>query len=63
MKKVVIDQSGCIGCGNCVAISPDVFQMNDEDLAEVYAQPNDINDEVLEAVDSCPTEVISIEEE
>lgn len=60
--KVVIDQDGCIGCGLCVNTCPEVFEMNDDNIAEVYKQPTEVTDEVQEAVDGCPVQVISIED-
>lgn len=60
--KAYIDE-GCIGCGQCEEVCPEVFRMNDEGLAEVYA---DLTKELLstakEAEDDCPVEVIRIEE-
>lgn len=62
MKKVLIDQDGCIGCESCVSICPDVFEMNEENIAEVYNQPEEITQEVIDAIEECPTMVISLEE-
>ena len=60
--KAVVDQSGCIGCGLCADTCPEVFRMNDESLAEVYA---DVTDAALEtaqeARDNCPVSVITLE--
>lgn len=61
--KAYIDRSGCIGCGLCAEIFPDVFRMGDDGLAEVYAQPNDGSaDAAEEARINCPVSVISIED-
>ena len=35
--KATIDRTGCIGCGLCPDICPEVFQMADDGLAEVIA--------------------------
>ena len=55
-----IDKDKCIGCGQCVSICEDVFNFNDEGLAEVIETP--IKEEYLEdatnAKESCPTEAI-----
>lgn len=60
--KATIDRDGCIGCGMCADICPDVFRMDDEDKAEVYA---DVTDDTLadavNAVESCPVSVIEME--
>lgn len=60
--KVSIDREGCISCGLCESICPDVFRMADDGLAEVYAEPTADNEEsVQEAADSCPSSVIIVE--
>ena len=62
--KAIIDREACIGCGLCVAMSSEVFELDDEDIAVVIADPvpEDASDDTKEAADSCPTEAISIEE-
>ncbi len=60
--KVVIDQSACIGCGLCESTCPEVFRMNDDNLAEVHAQPAEVTDSLQEAVDGCPVGAITVEE-
>ena len=35
-KNVYVDQEICISCGLCVETAPEVFRMNDDNLAEVY---------------------------
>ena len=37
--KVTIDESLCTGCGVCADDLPDVFEMNDEDMAIVKVDP------------------------
>jgi len=35
-KKVHIDEEGCIGCGSCEEICPEVFKLDEEtDIASV----------------------------
>lgn len=59
--KVAVDQDTCIGCGSCVSICPDVFQLNDEGFSNVIAQPDESNEaSAREAADSCPVDAISI---
>ncbi len=62
--KVTVDQENCIGCGVCSEMSPDIFELNDEDLAQVTVEQIDANHEepCREAARECPVEAIIIEE-
>lgn len=61
--KAIVDRDGCTGCGVCEDICPDVFRMDDDGLAEAYGDVTEDNlDEAKDAADSCPVEVITIEE-
>jgi len=64
MAKVKLDQSKCIGCGACVAISGSAnggnFDFDDNGLSKVVNE--EVTESTQEAIDSCPVEAISIEE-
>lgn len=57
IKKVWIDE-GCIACGLCEEICPEVFEL--KDLATVIEGVNyaDYEEQIKEASESCPVEVI-----
>jgi ferredoxin len=61
--KALIERNGCIGCGLCADTCPTVFRMDDEGLAEVYVDsvPSDAEASAIEAADSCPVSVITVE--
>ena len=40
MAKITVNES-CIGCGTCVGVAPDVFEMNDEGLSSVIGDDVD----------------------
>lgn len=61
--KVKVNRDACIGCGACAAICPDVFELDDEGLSVVKEDSikEELNDDVQDAVDSCPTGAITNE--
>lgn len=58
--NLVVDQEKCIGCGACVAISPENFDFNDEGLSKVISK--EITDTTRDAVEACPVYAIEITE-
>ena len=67
--KIRIDKTKCFGCGSCVALMPEIFEI---DLTDGLAKVNDkykeldiTDEEVLNkiktAIDSCPNGAISLE--
>jgi ferredoxin len=62
-KTVYIDETECIGCGSCVEICPEVFQMQEgEEKAEVIKPEGGPEDLIQEAMDTCPVSCIHWEE-
>lgn len=62
-RSVYIDEDECIGCGSCVEICPEVFEMDsDTDKAVVIKSEGGPEDEIQEAIDTCPVECIHWEE-
>ncbi len=65
--KVSIDKETCIGCGSCVAICPDCFEMGEDNKAVLKDGGNtcdcgDNCDCLKEAEEICPVDAIKIEE-
>ncbi|OGG96454.1 MAG: ferredoxin [Candidatus Lambdaproteobacteria bacterium RIFOXYD12_FULL_49_8] len=58
-KELHIEQDECTSCVQCTDNLPQVFRMNDEDLAEVHNQDGATKEEIQEEIDSCPAECIS----
>jgi ferredoxin len=62
-KTVVIDTEECIGCGSCVEICPEVFQLDEgEEKAKVIKPEGGPADLIQEAIDTCPVSCIHWEE-
>lgn len=58
--KVHVDPDLCISCGACVDICPDVFNWNEDGIAQEQVEevPEEFEDLAREAVESCPTDAI-----
>jgi len=54
---IKVDKKKCVGCGACVSICPQVFELGKDGKAQVKAQKKIPC--VKEAIDSCPVEAIS----
>lgn len=64
MKIPVINYDECIGCGSCVEICPEVFEMrDDEGKAYVIAEDKCDSCDCEEAAGVCPVEAITFEGE
>jgi ferredoxin len=60
---IQIDYDLCAGFGDCVEVAPDVFQLNDENLA-VILDPDAADLETLTAAaESCPVSAILLFDE
>lgn len=62
---IEIDRNKCISVGNCVAITPDIFDLDEEQIA-IMKDPNTplISDDetILMSARSCPTQAIIIKD-
>jgi len=63
--KVVVDFDLCQSNALCMGIAPEVFEVRDDGFLYVLDEhpPAALRDKVEEAVRSCPTQAISIEED
>ena len=62
MKKLIVDENVCMGCGMCAASDPEHFTINDNGLSEVISQDNLDSDTLKSIVDSCPVSAIKLAE-
>ena len=61
--RVRVDRDLCIGVGNCVAIAPTVFKLDEENKAVVLEPASVDDDALLEAAESCPVQAIILEDD
>lgn len=63
--KVVVDFDVCASNAVCMGILPEVFEVRDDGFLYVLDEhpPESMREKLREAVNSCPTGAISIEED
>ena len=70
--KIIHDRKGCIGCGACAAVCPASWEMGDDGKSNLKGAKQEGDNFVLEAPEkgcnmsaaqSCPVNVIHVEEE
>jgi ferredoxin len=69
-KFTWVEKDTCIACGACGATAPDIYDYDDEGLAEVILDgdnnrgiteiPDNLLDDLQDASDGCPTDSIKI---
>lgn len=70
--KIIQNQQKCIGCGSCVSLCPQLFQMGDDGKAHIKeAEVKKENSEEKtienslcgkEAAEACPVQAIEVQE-
>lgn len=60
MPTPKVDEDKCIGCGTCVSICPDVFELNEQGKAIVKDPAGCAKCNCQEAVESCPVDAITL---
>lgn len=58
--KLKVDKDICIGCGACQATAPDVFEINEDGLADMLVKeiPEELNEDAIDALEGCPVSAI-----
>ena len=61
--KAIVDAETCIGCDLCAETCPEVFEMNDSNVAVVKVEtvPPQFEDKAREACENCPVDAITLE--
>jgi ferredoxin len=63
--KVHVDEHKCIGAGQCVLKAPRIFDQRDDGIVILLdaTPPPELHAAARQAVDLCPAEAITIEED
>ena len=60
--KISIDTEECIGDGACVDAAPETFALDDDAKAYILENSTDDRAKILEAAETCPVDVIIVED-
>ncbi len=62
--KANVDRDLCAGCGVCAETCPEVFEMDEDDVAVVKLDPipPEHQEACRDAADQCPSDAIEIQE-
>jgi ferredoxin len=59
----IINQEACVACGNCEAVCPEVFRLNENlGYSEVINPKGASTESIQAAIDQCPAQCISWQE-
>jgi len=58
--QIKTDRDKCISAGTCVAIAPDVFELDEEGKVRIKNPKGADEQTILDAARSCPVEAIEI---
>lgn len=58
--KIELKRDKCISAGTCVAIAPEVFELDDEGKVVLINAKGADEQTILDAARSCPTQAIEI---
>ena len=59
MKRPIVDEDLCVGCGLCASTCPAVFRVNSDEKSEVVGPDQCASCDCQQAIDNCPAQAIS----
>ena len=61
--KVIVDRDLCRGIGNCVAVLPEVFELDEQNKAVASHIESVSQEKIQEAAESCPVDAIIVQDD
>lgn len=58
--QLIIDRSKCVSAATCVALAPETYKLDEQDVATVADNPQDSDQDQLLAARSCPVGAITV---
>lgn len=61
MKKIKVDKKKCLGCGVCISLCPEVFELKDgKSKVKEKVDFKKYKDSIKEVIEMCPVQAIKI---
>ncbi len=60
--RIRVDRELCIGAASCVALAPEIFELDSEGIAIITDPDGSAVEAMMEAAKSCPTNAIIVED-
>lgn len=61
--RIEVDRELCIGAESCVVVAPDVYEMDDENIAVVINPAGADFDTILQSAQACPVAAVILYDE
>lgn len=58
--KIKVDKESCIGCGSCVAICPEIFELDSEGKSRAKVEELEELNCAQQAIEACTVNCISV---
>lgn len=58
IQRIVVDRELCIGAASCIALAPEVFELDQENKAVVKPSRGATDEQLLSAAKACPVAAI-----
>jgi ferredoxin len=58
--RFAIDRNKCIGASSCVALAPNTFELDEQDIVTITNSTGDDHETQLLAAQSCPVDAIKV---
>jgi len=61
IAKIVVDRDLCIGAATCIALAPELFELDDENkavLQDGWREKGMSDEQLMEAAQSCPVDAV-----
>ncbi|MFA6908293.1 MAG: ferredoxin [Patescibacteria group bacterium] len=56
--KIEVNRDLCIGAASCIAVAPDLFELDEENKAIIKNAKGTDDQTIIDAAKSCPTQAI-----